>query len=643
MKCENCGAEILENQDVCSACGAQVKPEGQAEDKSQSPAEAAAEAVPTTAEAAPAEAAEAAPAETAETAAATAEAAEVVPAMPEAAPAAPSEAAAPAPKKKNTKVVIGAVAAAAVVAAGAFGIMKANEKDPKQTVIDAFESVYPEGAVYPLDELLGGSQFAAAVGTANTQGGMTLKLDSCSDEEINVYAGSGFTINGKNDVTNKKSSAEIVAIYNDMDLATLEMYYGDDVLKAALPELSGRVFTLDLGEGLADRLSQSPVMGPMLAENNVDVTGLAEYFSELVDEAEKNQAEGKSTYDLKGLWNRYKEGSKAQENFKAALTVEKSGKASFTIDGSQVSCKGYQVLVSKAAMMDFLRSSSDFFLQDEELKSQYIRQLEMTVKMSGFMGGGAAGAEVPSAEELQQQTYEEMQKSVGEMLDTLDGVLDDVNMTVYVDKKGRLAAVDGTTVLHSYADPEDTANMDFHLELAGGAYLTQNGKANVTLTRAADADTSLSLSLVKQGTYDGKKLTADWSVDFISLPENDKGSLTYTGTYDSESGDYHVAFEVGDGTSQIGKLSAVGVIDSLEKGTSFHATLDELSISAQDGLYSAVLSGEYEYKPLEGEVTAPEGEEMDVLAATEEDWQGVLMEMIYSAMGLMSQLGVSLY
>ncbi len=104
-----------------------------------------------------------------------------------------------------------------------------------------------------------------------------------------------------------------------------------------------------------------------------------------------------------------------------------------------------------------------------------------------------------------------------------------------------------------------------------------------------------------------------------------------------------MAFEVGNGDEQLAKLSVTGVIDSLEKGTSIHATMDSLEISAESGLYSAVLSGEYEYKPLAGEVTAPEGEEMDVLAATEEDWQNVVMEMIYGAMGLMEQMGVSLY
>lgn len=46
----------------------------------------------------------------------------------------------------------------------------------------------------------------------------------------------------------------------------------------AVPELSGRVFTLDLGEGLGERIKNSPTVGPLLAENGVDVDGLAGYL-----------------------------------------------------------------------------------------------------------------------------------------------------------------------------------------------------------------------------------------------------------------------------------------------------------------------------------------------------------------------------
>lgn len=623
MKCENCGAEMPENQDVCSACGTQQNVKSEAE---TSPAEAVTESE---AETAPAEAvaeseAEAAPAE------AVAESeAETAPAQ------------APAQKKSN-KVVIGAVAAVAVVAAGAFGIVKMNEKDPKQVVIDAFESVYKEDQVYPIDELLGVSEFAKTAGTVNSQVSMTLKMDSCSEESVNAYAGSGMRIAGKSDITNKKSSAELGVIYNGMDLVTMDMYYGEEMLKMAVPELSGRVFTLDLGDGLAERISDSPIIGPMLEQNNIDVEGMAAYFSELMEEAEKNQAEGKSGYDLEGLWNRYKEGCKAQDNFKAALTVAKAGKANYTVDGQEVSCKGYTVNISKASMMDFLRTSSDFFLQDEELKNQYLKQLEMTVKMSEMMGATYGGAML-SAEELQQQSYEELQSSVNEMLDILDASLDDVNMTVYVDKKGRLAAVDGTTKIHHQEDAADMVNVEFDLQLTGGAYLTQNAAGNVTVSDPEDVASYISLDFVKQGTYDGKVLTADWSVEGTSMPENEKASLMYTGSYNSDGGDYHVSLEVGNGDSQLALISATGAIDTLEKGTSLHANLDELKVSIMDGSSWMILSGDYEYKPLEGEVTAPEGEELDAFAATQEDWQAVMMEMIFGAMSLMEQMGVSLY
>ena len=49
---------------------------------------------------------------------------------------------------------------------------------------------------------------------------------------------------------------------------------------------------------------------------------------------------------MDALLTRYKEGCKAQDNFKAALTVTKGDKKSFTMDGKEVSCRGYNTVVS---------------------------------------------------------------------------------------------------------------------------------------------------------------------------------------------------------------------------------------------------------------------------------------------------------
>ena len=53
------------------------------------------------------------------------------------------------------------------------------------------------------------------------------------------------------------------------------------------------MFTVDLGEGLAERIKNSPTVGPLLEQNGVDVEGMAVYFTELMDEAEKAQTEGR--------------------------------------------------------------------------------------------------------------------------------------------------------------------------------------------------------------------------------------------------------------------------------------------------------------------------------------------------------------
>ena len=494
MKCTKCGAEQEADVKFCTQCGAPMEhedqtPENNGPEPTDTEPASGAEAVKSEEPASGAEAVKAEePAAEAETVKAEEPAAEAENVKAEeTAPAAVTVPEEPQPNKKFIKILAAVVAIAAVIAVAALAYVKMTTKDPKQVVIDAFENVFPEGQVYPSEELFGLKDFAETVKTADSQGGLTLKMDSCSDATVNAYAGSGLRFEAKDDKTNGRSFFNMGVIYSGMDLANLNAYYGDDTLMLAVPELSAKVFTVDLGEGLAERIKNSPTVGPLLEQNGVDVEGMAVYFTELMDEAEKAQTEGRQPFDVEALINRYKEGCKAQENFKAALTVEKAAKGTYTIDGAQVSCKGYNVTVSKDSMIEFLRQSSDFFLQDETLKADFMRQLETTVKMSELMGGTMSGTGTMSAEEMQQQSYEEAKKLVDQMIEYLDKALTDVNMTVYVDKKGRLAAVEGSTNL--YVENTDVSEegyiaVTFSCQLQGGAYLTQNALASITLEDA---------------------------------------------------------------------------------------------------------------------------------------------------------------
>lgn len=658
MKCLNCGAEIPEGAEKCPECQSPVNMERQ-EEKAETAAGTEETSAAQTEDGAAAPAEEKASAEEN--------------ALTEETPAAPA-AAAPAPKK-GAKAPVIAVAAVAVIAVGVFAAVQLTAKDPKEVVIQAFENVYPEGQVMPFEEIFGLSDMLAASNTANTEGSLTLAMDSCSVEEANAYAGLGMRLAGRSDVENFKSDANIALVYNGMDLANINFYYGDDTLMLSMPELTGKVITVDLGEGLAERLKASPTLGPALEESGIDVDGLASYVTEYFDWAQTAVEEGNTPFDVAALLDRYQEGCAAYDNFKAALTVEKAEKGTYTVDGAEVSCQGYSVTVSKDAMIDFLRTSSDFFLQDETLKEDYLQQLEMSVRMSELMGA-AAGLDGQTAAEMQQQTYDELEDSVAQMIDYLDQALNDVQMVVYVDGDGRLAAFEGTTSLSTAGLDEmageltaegealmeeagaetqaagdtseesqeaseeaaessgEQADIQFAFQLMGGAYTTQNMTGNISITSAGE---TVAFDLTKQGVYDESQLTCDVSVDVTAAGTT--GTFTYTGTYSLADGAYHAALDVGADGSQMFAFSVNGIVDQLEKGSSIHMDIDAMEFSVMDNMGSVTLSGDYSYGPLEGEITPPEGETMDALAATEEDWSTVLMEIMFGAIGLTGQIG----
>lgn len=537
-------------------------------------------------------------------------------------------------KKKG--IIIGAIAAGVVaVGALAFGLM--GQKDPKEVVISAFENVYTEDQVKPLEELFGLSLFSENALTADVEDSVTLVLDGCSEPQIDALSGSGLRFAVKSDKTNKKGLADIALIYKDMDFANVNTYLGDDQLMFTVPQLSSKVFTIDLGENLGQRIEASPILGPIIEESDIDIQAFFDYYQERMEMAESGEA---ASLDFDGLMTRYKEGTQAQEKFKEALSVTKGEKGTFTMDGDQVTCNGYKVAVSKDSMMEFLRTTTDFFLNDEELKNQFLMQLEQSVKLTEIMGGGSSGV---SPEDMYAESMDEVTEAVNEMIDFLDKSLTDVNMTVYVDKKGRLAAVDGTTRLLNPEtaegganDEQDVLQVEFNCRLQGGSYLTQNMTGEVVM--GSDGD-QLKLSMVKNGTYDGKQLTGDLALNMnLDGDEKADGGITFTGTYNSDGGDYHMGVSVTGNGSLIADISMSGIVDQLEKGTSIHADIDELKVTVMDAMGQVTLSGEYSYAPLSGQVAAPEGEVFDVLAASEEDWQSVIMEVYLNAMQLVSQL-----
>lgn len=597
MKCKYCGNELQENDRKCPFCGTL-----------------AGEGLPGPGEA---------------------PSGQGVPGTPGAAPPAGQQPDVPQKKKSPGRLIGIGVAAAAVLGIGIFAAAKLGEKDPKEVVISAFENIYTEDQVKPMEELFGISKFQENAGSSQ-EADMKLVLKDCSADEVKQFAGAGIQIGAQYDKEGKRSAGNVAALYGGMDLVNLDFYFGDHVFMAAIPELSGKVFTLDTSEGLAQRVKDSPLLGPMLEYSDMDIEEMEIFFRDYVSWIQKKVEDGSASdpYGIGDAWERYKKGCKAQADFKEALTVEKGEKHTFEVDGKEVSCKGYEVNISKDSLIDFLRTSSDFFLEDQELKANFLEYLQMSFRMLELTGSGIENSSFSgmSAEEMLDQNYDELKATVEEAIDELDAVLNDVDMVVHVDKKGRLVSVEGST---SLTDEGDKADVEFSLRLEGGSYLTENAWGEVKLSGGGE---HVMAEFTKTGSYDGKALEGDLS--FKLRGEEEEMELGLSGFYDSDSGDFTVSAEVLSEKEKLLELSAEGIVSELEKGSVIHMDFDEicLDMPGEDALFIS-FDGEYDLRPLSGEVTEPEGEKLDVIEATEEDWQDVAMEMYMGVMDLASQLG----
>lgn len=596
MKCRKCGAEVQENEKICSVCGQE--------------------------------------AETVETNARKEETKEMSDTADGLTASDQAPSGSPEPeKKKSGKVMLGVAAAVAVVGIGAAAVPKLME-NPKKTVIAAFESINSENQITGAEEIFGWKEFLENYGKVDCESVFRIQIDGCSEPGMEMFEGAGLEVRSMADLENWKSRAEMSLDYKHMDLADLQFYYGDQMFMAAVPQLVDRVFTLKIDDSLGESLKNSPMAAPYLEESGVDIDQLAELTKEMMEKPENGKAKGQ--LDFPGLFDRYRKGCKAKESFQQAMMVEKAEKANFLIDGKETSCKGYHVQINKDSLIAFLRTSSDFFLNDEEMKKQYLDQLRLSISMAALFSGSMENGALSSAEEMVQQNYDEIKDQADWMIQILEQSLQDIDMMVYVDPKGRLAGLTGTTtVVEADMDTVEErreAQIEFALELQGGNYLTENMNGRLSIT--SDGAT-MDILYEKAESYDKERLDSSCKVTVLS-PDDENITMNASGTYIAESGDCQLGFELLVPEMQPIVIHGSGVVTELEKGKSIYADIDAMSIEAEGVTMN--FSGELGYGPLSGEVLPLEGEDLDVLAATEEDWGEIVMEAYGNIFGLMAQL-----
>lgn len=534
---------------------------------------------------------------------------------------------APKNNKKKVGIIAGIAVAAVVVVAGAAMFMP--KKNPKDAVIDAFKSIVAEGQTNPMEEIFGWNAMEEKLSKESSQVEMEVELQDISDETLAQASTGKIGVSAYMDVENWKMSYVIGVGYADMNIANMECYLDEKQFIAAIPELSTKAFTLNYADDLEGQIANSPYLGQVLNDSGVDITGFNDYLTKYKEIA---SAETK-LFDVKELWRRYKEGSKAIDDLKAAMTVEKADKKSFTIEGSEQKCTGYRAVITKDALLQFLTTSKEFFLSDETLKKDFVQYISVVKELQGNMFSLYAiqNEEEMTPEQMQEWAWKNVEEQVDLVLEQLKESMGDVTFNVYVTKDGKMASFDYSTTARIM---EEDIKLDGTVTFEGGYSMMSNIDAVLNMEDAAG--TVITFNFDKNGTYEADKIyTGDWTASMTNGAE--EYSLVYKGDYAVDSGAYNISLDVQANGESAGMMTSSGVVNAV-KGETFEVQFD--SIRLESGMLTGSdeyidLSGFFKVGPLEGTIEVPQGESFDLLATSEEDWTEVFTEIMGSAYSLM--------
>lgn len=518
--------------------------------------------------------------------------------------------------RKKWLIPAGAAAAVAVIGGG---VMLSHQADPKDTVIDAFKSITAEGQLNPSEEIFGTKELEDLLQKGSAQTGMELSMTGISDESLNQMSGAGIGLDVKRDVDSGRQLLNLSLQYGGGELADAQLYMDDTQIMAAIPVLSSRMFTLDYANDLEGQLINSPYAAQKLEEQGIDIEGLANYLGQYKEALSDEEP----MLDLKALWNRYKEGSKAIDDLKAAMTVTKNDKKEFTIDGQSENCRGYHVTLPKDALIRFAKTTREFFLNDETLKQDVVRYLELAGDASSIYAADGDGESV-DPEEQQKELWAQAEAVLDNLVEEMENTIGDVTMDVYVRKDGKMAGFSYETD----ATVEEE-NVRFYGDVSFGGGYNMLSNVNGALNIEDSDGQIITVSLDKTGAYEAGK---SWSGQVIATLQGDEEKYQFIldGDYQIADGSYEVKLDLQSNGASQASLTANGAVSELSKGESVHIDMDSLRLETTllNGSSSYVeFAGSYYVNPLEDEIAQPDGVPFDVLASSEEDYNQVTTEI----------------
>lgn len=309
------------------------------------------------------------------------------------------------------------------------------------------------------------------------------------------FCGLGISAAMNYSLPGKKLGMSLVPSYGSMDILNVEMKVDDDMFYLGAPEITGKTFYSVNTETLIADLAN--LGGDMEGFEDVRIN-----LFELMQIIDENMMYSKEDQEKIG---------EAVVELLKSIEAEKVGSEEISVNGNDVECDEYEVVVKKEALMDFFEGLVDVAMNKDMtvLINEICKSLNLPKELVNQMTGS-----------LQSLDTEDLLDSMEDALDEFG----DIEMTFYLD--------DGYVMAIVYEIEVEGSEIEFEVNIGGG----DNYVDDLSVSMSANGTT---MKLESTGNHTGKngKFTDETKL-YVKNANMKQTILTSSMTFDSKkSGD----------------------------------------------------------------------------------------------------------
>ena len=514
------------------------------------------------------------------------------------------------------KVLLG-VGAAVVAGAAVIGVTATAGgglfKDKKDIVVDALAGIVETLDEGYLEETFGIKELRELAKNGSVKMGGALTMDEIPGW-ITIPEINGSLAFSRDPGKNAVQMDAAVGV-GGMDFGDFVLYMDDSTIAAAAPKLMDFVLTLNYQDDFINKMEDS-VFGREFRAEKED----SENVSRLLGHVNGTLTGKEEYFNLFDIYERYKETTKAVETLKDAMEVESIDAKKFKIKGKEQKCKGYEVVIPNEALADLVKEAGKYITSDQQIRDNELELLTdiftLAYEASTFSSYDAAR---DYAERQVDWILDGIKSGSRQIEDFLDDNMEDLEFTLYVDKKGNAAYLEFDSEVFRSTE----VYAEFHFE--GGEIPTRDMNGSVSLEQGS---MKMEMEVTKREKQEDSRWMSELELEFGSGSE--RMAVLLTAQHDKKSGDFSVEGELEEnGTVATAELG--GIVLDHKKGKSVDLELDTLEIKSPYINFDTDLALSLYMEPLSGGLSIPDGTEFNVLEAGMADWESLgeeLMEQI---------------